>query len=63
MCYRVLESPSNFATAREGRVLMRTLDHNLYKIHDGDQMGKISVNNSQNPKHIVHCQFKPKSNY
>jgi len=46
LCYRVLESPSNFATAREGRVLMRTLDHNLYKIHDGDQMGKISVNNA-----------------
>lgn len=62
-CYKVIESPTIFSTARGGKALVRTMDHNMYKIEDGDLFGKISPNNSDNPQHILHSQFKTHSAY
>lgn len=53
-CYKVIESPTILSTAKGGRSLVRTMDHNMYKIEDGDLFGKISPNNNDNPQHILH---------
>lgn len=59
-----MESPILLATAQGGRAFVRTIDHNMYKIEDGDLYGKISPNNNMdNPQHIIHAQFKSGSGY
>lgn len=58
-----MESPASLSTARGGRVLVQTTDHNLYKIQDGDMYGKISPNNPDSPKHILYSRFAPNSDY
>lgn len=62
-CYKVLESPCFLSAATQGRILAQTIDHHLYKIQEGDQLGKISPNHAENPKHIIHSQFEPNYNY
>lgn len=62
-CYKLISSPSSFSLARQGRALVHTFDHNLYKIQDGDLFGKVSINCPETPKHILFSQFKPSSNY
>ena len=51
--FKIIESPLSFTMAANGFALVQTLDHNLYKVHDGDHFGKVSPNNIENPKHII----------
>ena len=41
---------------------METIDHVLYKVKDGDHLGKITPNNPESPRHIVHSQLLPHCN-
>jgi len=59
----LIESPNTFSLARQGRVLVQTLDHNLVKVQDGDIFGKVTVNNAEKPKHVLFSSFQKGTNY
>lgn len=39
------------------------MDHNLFKIQEGDLFGKVDANNPENPKHILHSTFTPNTDF
>ncbi len=45
-CYKILESPDFLDVAKNNQVLVKTVDHCIYKLKDGDLFGKISPNSA-----------------
>ena len=57
-CFKIMESPNSFALTHNGTALVQTIDHVVYKVQDGDHLGKITPNNPENPKHVVCSDLK-----
>lgn len=53
-CFKIMESPSYFTLHETDSVLVQTTDHVLYKVQDADHFGKITPNNPESPRHILH---------